>query len=421
MTFSSRSVQAAGQPVSELMAEALAHPELISLAAGFVDQETLPVEITARAQQAAFANQDAARASLQYSNPQGLNELRDALLRQSCQWDDSGIPDQVSNENVVTTPGSNQLLYMLANILLDPGDIIICGSPTYFIFIGIVKNVGGETYGVAIDQHGMIPESLDDALSMLKKRGDLARVKAIYLVPYFDNPAGSTLTKERAGEIHEIANRYSEHNKIYVVTDEAYRLLDFNQTAQPSLWAGDRNLNHTIVVGTFSKSYSPGIRVGWGILPPELITPINDVKGNIDFGSPNINQYIMYEVLRNGWLQEHVSKLCDHYQQKQNAMLDALDEHMSTIDHCSWWNPGGGMYVWLTLPEIIDSAFDKPLYQATKQAGAMYVPGHYCFPKQGEPVQHNTIRLSFGQQTPAKIAEGVNCLATAVNSVLSIA
>ncbi|HCK73069.1 MAG TPA: PLP-dependent aminotransferase family protein, partial [Planctomycetaceae bacterium] len=116
------------------MAEALAHPELISLAAGFVDQETLPVEITARAQQAAFANQDAARASLQYSNPQGLNELRDALLRQSCQWDDSGIPDQVSNENVVTTPGSNQLLYMLANILLDPGDIIICGSPTYFIF-----------------------------------------------------------------------------------------------------------------------------------------------------------------------------------------------------------------------------------------------------------------------------------------------
>ena len=233
MTFSSRSVQAAGQPVSELMAEALAHPELISLAAGFVDQETLPVEITARAQQAAFANQDVARASLQYSNPQGLNELRDVLLRQSCSWDNCDVPDQVSIENVVTTPGSNQLLYMLANILLDPGDIILCGSPTYFIFIGIVKNVGGQTYGVAVDQHGMIPESLEDTLAMLKERGDLPKVKAIYLVPYFDNPAGSTLTKQRTNEIHEIAQRYSEHHKLNILADDATRMLQFAKTAQP--------------------------------------------------------------------------------------------------------------------------------------------------------------------------------------------
>ena len=421
MSFSSRTSQAAGQPVSELMAEALAHPELISLAAGFVDEDTLPVEYTEMAQQEAFKNRDIARASLQYSNPQGLNELRDTLLYQSCKLDGCSLSDQVSIENVVTTPGSNQLLYMLSNILLDPGDIIICGSPTYFIFIGIVKNVGGQTWGVAIDQHGMVPESLEQALEQLKQNGDLPKVKAFYLVPYFDNPAGSTLQQERAGRIHEIAKRYSEHNKIYVIADEAYRLLDFNQTAQPSLWASDPDLDHTIVVGTFSKSYSPGIRVGWGILPPELVTPVNDVKGNIDFGSPNINQYIMYEVLRNGWLDEHVAKLCDHYEQKQNAMLDALGKSFGEVNEMSWWSPGGGMYVWLTLPESIDTAFDKPLYHATKQAGAMYVPGHYCFPKQGESVKHNTIRLSFGQQSPAKIAEGVRCLATAINSLHSIA
>jgi 2-aminoadipate transaminase len=172
-----------------------------------------------------------------------------------------------------------------------------------------------------------------------------------------------------------------------------------------------------IVAGTFSKSFSPGIRVGWGILPQNLVGPVVDQKGNVDFGSPNFNQHLMAKLLTMGLFDTHVKRLREGYRKKLTAMLTAAREHLAPLAGVRWYEPTGGLYVWLTLPECVDAGMDGPLFEAALAEGVLYVPGQYCYPSRGEAVRHNTIRLSFGVQSCAKIREGVEKLARAIAAV----
>src|SRR5690606_16457817 len=149
---------------------------------------------------------------------------------------------------------------------------------------------------------------------------------------------------------------------------------------------------------TFSKSYSPGIRVGWGLLPKRLVEHVLDQKGNIDFGSPNFAQHVMFTVLERGLYEPHVQRLRSAYNEKLQAMLQSADEYLAHIPGVSWIKPDGGLYVWLTLPENVDSSPSGPLFHRAQQLGVLYVPGVYCFPAEGARPQRNTIRLSFGVQ-----------------------
>lgn len=413
--LSQRAHWAGGQPISDLMSRALANPRLISLAAGFVDQDTLPVEATRRALVAIFATADEARTALQYGATPGHPLLREQLLQRVLAADSPHAANPPpSLDQVVLTAGSNQLLHLVAECVVDPGDIVLCTSPTYLVFLGIVKHLGGRAIGVAMDDQGMVPESLDGALRRLEQAGELPRVKLIYLVPYFDNPCGVTTSLARRAAIVELAKRWSKTTQIHVIEDAAYRELRYAGDDVPSARTVDDQGDTVIVAGTFSKSFSPGIRVGWGILPPHLVGPVCDLKGNIDFGSPNFSQELMGKVLEQGLFEPHVEAIRASYQTKLHAMLDAAQEHLAPLPGVSWRRPDGGLYVWATLPDHVDTGPGGRLFDRALEEGVLYVPGEFCYPLEGEPVRKNTMRLSFGVQSPEGIRQGIASLARAV-------
>ena len=413
---SRRAHWAGGQPISQLMACALENPHLISLAAGFVDPETLPTDLAHEALAALFADPGAARAALQYGTTPGHPPLRELLLQRTRELDPAGPP--VTLEQVVVAAGSNQLLHLVSESLLDPGDIVLCAAPTYFVYLGLLAGLGARAVGVAGDDAGIVPEALEETLTRLRTQGELPRVKAIYLVPDFDNPAGSTLSRQRRAAVVEIAKRWSSQARIHVIADEAYRDLRYEGEELPSLRVWDDDADTVIVAGTFSKSFSPGIRVGWSILPRHLIGPVNEQKGNVDFGSPNFNQHLMTKVLELGLLEPHLARIRAGYSRKLTAMLAAADAHLGPLPGVEWFRPRGGLYVWVRLPPGMDAGMQGPLFPAAVRAGVLYVPGECCYPSAGEPVCRHSLRLSFGVQSCAKIREGVEKLARAIETVL---
>ncbi len=395
---------------------ALARPELISLAAGFVDQQSLPVAETLKAVEHLLADAKQARAALQYGTNAGYLPLREAVLARYLAADGShSIAPRPPIEHVLLTAGSNQLLHLVGEVLFDPGDLVLCAAPSYFVYLGLVAGLGVKSVGIAIDENGMIPESVEEELARREKAGELHRVKAIYITSYFDNPSTVTLSLERRAAIVEIAKRWSRGRTIYVIDDAAYRDLRYAGDDLPSLRASDAEGDTVIVAETFSKSFSPGIRVGWGILPPALVGPVATQKANIDFGSPNFNQHLMATVMEQGLFEPHVAALRSSYREKLSAMLAAMDEHLGCIEGAAWRRPHGGLYVWLRVPPGIDTGPNGSLITHAMDEGMLYVPGEYCYPAEGQPRRSDQIRLSFGVQTPENIRRGIAALARALH------
>ena len=418
--LSRRAILAGGQPISTFMSRALAQPELISLAAGFVDQATLPLAAVDEAWRALAADTPEGHAALQYGTTAGYRPLREALLEEHRASD--GDPEslrKLTPEQVIVTSGSNQLLHLLADTLFDQGDIVLCAAPTYFVYLGVCKNLQIRAISVACDDGGLMPDALEDRLREIAARGELERVKAIYVVSYFDNPSSITLSAERRAAVVGIAKRWSKSRRIYVLEDAAYRKLRYSGDDVPSMLAFDDECDTVILTQTFSKSFSPGVRVGWGILPHELMGPVCDQKSNIDFGAPNFNQHLMYRVITSGVCEKQVAVLQDTYRRKRDAMVAACNEYLAGIDGVHWLNPAGGLYVWLTVHPEIDAGFNGTLFDAALAAGVIYVPGEYSYAPEGVPVAHNTMRLSYGVQSPERIRDGIKLLAGAIRRVRS--
>jgi 2-aminoadipate transaminase len=410
--LSQRSAWAADQPIGYLMHKALQHPELVSLAAGFVDQASLPAEAVRSSALALLEDPTVACAALQYGSTAGDAALREQVVARLQASDGPGAP-ATSVEQVVLTAGSNQALWLLADLLLDPGDIVLCDSPTYFVFMGIVKNVGACAVGIASDEHGMQPEALEAELRRIEARGELSRVKAIYVVSYFDNPRSVSLAAERRGAIVDIAKRYSRGHTLYVLEDAAYRELRYAGDDVPSVRSHDAEGTHVIYAGTFSKSFSPGVRVGYAVLPKTLVTPMLELKGNLDFGSPHFSQRLVSKVLELGLFEPHVALLQRTYRNKLQAMLDALDETLGKSGVARYSRPTGGLYVWAELSDGLDTGPNGRLFQLAIEEGMLYVPGAYAF-ADAATAPRSFMRLSFGVQSAERIAEGVRRLARAI-------
>jgi 2-aminoadipate transaminase len=417
--LSQRAEWAGGEPIaSVLMARTLAQPDLISLAAGFVDPVTLPVEPTRQALEAVWSNPADARAALQYGTTIGHPPLREAILERMLRAEGETAAElNASVDQVVITAGSNQLLYLVGDALLDPGDIVLCGAPSYFVYQGTLGNLGARTVGVETDEDGLIPEALEDTLARLEAQDQLGRVKAVYVTTYYDNPTGVSVAPRRRPLLVDIARRWSREGTIYLIEDAAYRELRYYDDDTPSLRAHDPEGETVIHAGTFSKSFSPGVRVGWGIVPRRLLGAVLAEKGNIDFGSPHLNQVLMAAVLRMGLFDPHVRRLRDSYRKKLDAMLDAADRFLAPIDGVRWVRPRGGLYVWLRLPETIDTGLSGPLFDRAVEEGTLYIPGEYCYPDVPDP-RRNMIRLSFGIQSCDGIHRGIESLARAIRGVL---
>lgn len=423
-SLSQRARRAGVQPISFLMHKALAHPELISLAAGFVDQQTLPVEPTRAAMEILLADPVRARAALQYGTTNGFEPLRELLLERLRTAD--GNPESERNltvEQVLVTAGSNELLFLLADTLVDPGDIVLCGAPCYFVFLGILGNLGARAIAVDVDQQGMIPESLDAVLARLSGLGELRRVKAVYVTSYYDNPSSVTVSLDRRAPLVETVQRWSREggrsSPIYLLEDAAYRELRYEGDDIPSLRAFDTTGETVVVTQSFSKSFSPGLRVGYGVLPPSLIDAVANQKGNIDFGAPNFSQHLIHTVLESGLFEPHVEGLRANYRGKSEAMLAAVERHLGPIPGTRWLRPSGGLYVWLELPDSVDTGPAGRLFDLTLEEGALYVPGEYCYPDEPGRPPRNRIRLSFGVQSPERIEQGIEALARAVRRVMT--
>ena len=402
------------------MAQALRFPNLISLAAGFVDNATLPCEATSRTLNALASDEVRLRKSLQYGTTAGLEELRHAII----DWSYSPWPNHnVTTDRMLLASGSNQLLHLLAETILDPGDIVIAAAPTYFVFLGTLRSMGARTIGVHADQDGMCIQALRKQLDLLAATGQAARVKAIYCITDFDNPGGSTLSLERRREMLAIVEDWrSKHGPLLIISDSAYQHLRYDGEALPPMISLSPTAADFVVdLGTFSKVFSPGIRVGWGVFPRTLIEPLLDIRSNIDFGAPHLNQSIIHGALASGELESHLPTICDGYRRKRDAMLDALEQHMADLPGVHWDKPAGGMYVWLRLPEHIDTSEQGELWKLATQHGVLYVPGHHCYPSEGQKVERNTMRLSFGVQSPESIRTGIERLAEAIGELVGLA
>lgn len=418
--------QHAGTPaISDLMRLALSRPELISLAAGFVDQQSLPVNAVEQAWRSIMADPKAAREALQYGTTQGDPVLR-LTLAQRLHDESRGLNVTVSSiaERIMVTSGSQQLLYLVAEALINPGDIVIVEAPTYFVFLDLLKARGAEIIGIPIDNGGMCVEKLAECLDRLKSSGQIERVKLIYSVTEHSNPSGLSLAADRREKVVSLARLYSQHHKIYVLDDAAYRGLGFDQNEPPSLWSYDRSGDWVIHARTFSKTFSPGVKLGYGVLPEDLLPTVLALKGHHDFGTSNLMQRLILQMLESGQFKVQVERLRSIYKSKCRALLDTLEDRLGDLQpDVQWTQPKGGLYVWLTLPEDVNTGRDGEFFAACLDAGVFYVPGEFCFPQEVEHGKKsiNQIRLCYGVPAEPLIREGVHRLARVVRSFVGSA
>jgi 2-aminoadipate transaminase len=407
--------------ISHLMQTALENPGIISLAAGFVDQQSLPADLVGRSVAKLMGDRAAGRRALQYGTTSGDLQLRSRLLEflERSDGQPAGCYREALPRTIVTT-GSAQLIYLVCEALLDPGDIVLVESPTYFVFLGPLETRGARAIRVPIDEGGMRIDLLEETLERLESEGQLERVKLIYTIPEHANPTGISLAASRRQPLVELARKWSKDHQIFVLEDAAYRSLGFEGTEPPSLWSSDGAADTVILARTFSKTLSPGLKIGYGVLPEALVDPILRLKGNHDFGSANFNQQLLEQVLSDGSYEAHVRDLTEIYRRKCGVFLSALEKYVRPVDsEIHWTRPRGGLFVWMTLPEGLDTGFHGPLFRQCVQEGVIYVPGEHAFAPEPVPVPYNHIRLTFGSPGEPELIEGTRRLGQALCGCLN--
>lgn len=423
ISFSQRSTWTRRQAISFLMQQAVENRHVLSLAAGLVDESTLPATECQAALQELLSDPSRARSALQYGTTQGADVLREQLVEHVARLEGVSRSELgVGPDQFMATTGSQQFLSLAAETLLDPGDICLVAAPTYFVFLGVLNGVGARAIPVTSDADGMRMDALEARLQELERAGELRRVKVIYLVSDFENPSGVCLSASRRREVVEIARRWSRQHRILILEDAAYRELRYDGEPLPSVWSCDPSHEHVVYTQTFSKSFAPGIRVGFGIATRELVGPLCDRKGNEDFGSANLNQHLLATILASGQYASHLRQVLAGYRAKRDAMLAACEEFFADLPGVSWVHPAGGLYVWMSLPASTPTGFDSPLFSlASKRHEVMYVPGELCYPSDrlDWTAPHHQMRLSFGVLNPERIHEAVRRLARAVRDVIS--
>lgn len=405
--LSRRVLRTVAPPISRLVAQTVANPGLVNFAAGLVDEESLPGEQTLRAAARVLARRTTARAALQYGDPQGLRLLREALVEHLEKLEGRSAKSLgFGADDIVLTTGSQQMLYLIAEALINKGDIVITASPSYFVYTGALASFGAKIIGIPMDDGGMDVEALEGTLQRLQATGEIGRLKFIYCTSFFQNPTGLTLARERRKRMLELVKRLGAGHRILLVEDAAYRELQYEGEPQRSIKSYDSDNQYAVLTQTFSKPFAPGLKLGYSVLPPDLREQVLRLKGNHDFGSANLCQWVALEVMRSGAYDRHVKQLREVYRVKRDLMLGALEQGLSGVKGTSWTHPAGGLYVWLSLPEGVDSGGEM-LNDALAQ-NVLYVPGDYAFARRTPPRNH--MRLSFGQVRSAQIRPGIRRL-----------
>jgi len=414
-------------PISWLMQTALSRPKLISLAAGFTDNPTLPVKISRQVLNRVLRSPKTGPPALQYGITAGETNLRQLTARHLHKLDQSSSSSLSSSkkelrmrtkdekifswEHVIITGGSQQLLYMTLEALCNESDLVLVEDPTYFVFLSILQSRGIRARGVRLERDGLDLVHLETVLQRLKKSGELRRLKALYLISYFQNPTGATTSFGKKRGILMLLKKFERAagHPIYLIEDAAYRELRFKGPDIPSTLMVSGATDRVIYTGTYSKPYAPGARVGFGLLPEPLFTSVQRIKGNHDFGTANLLQQLLAGTLQTGLYDQHVAKIERRYGQKACVMKQALAEHFPP--NVEIWESGGGLYFWARLPKNVSTGVKSKVFQTALKNDVLYVPGELCYaddPARRKP--NHEMRLSFGSASEKNIREGIQRL-----------
>ncbi len=386
--LSARSKSMKASAIRELL-NLVNNPEIISLAGGMPDPELFPTETIAEIARHVFINNGGK--ALQYGPTEGIKPLRDTLVRMTLE---EGITN-IEVDNLIITTASQQGLELVAQIFIDPGDPVIVEAPSYVGGLQAFQAFQADFITVPMDEEGIKTDILEEKINELKNKGKSP--KFIYVIPNFQNPAGVTMSLERRKKLLEISHTFG----IPVVEDDPYGEIRFEGEKIPSLLELDK-IGNVLALRTFSKILAPGLRLGWIIGEKEITRKIAIAKQAADLCSPSSTQYIADKFIRDGYLNNYLSKVREVYKMKKDTMLLALEKYFPK--ECTWTKPTGGMFVWVETPEYIDT--DALFYEAIQEKVA-YVIGSAFYPY-GEDKRH--MRLNFTLPTPEKIDEGIRRL-----------
>jgi 2-aminoadipate transaminase len=337
-----------------------ARPEVISLAGGLPDTSTFPADDLA-ALMACVAAEASARA-LQYGPTEGMGELKACIVRVMAE---EGM--DVDADDLLVTTGGQQVIDLVCKTLIDPGDVIVAEGPTYPGAVPTFDAYEADVVQIAMDDDGMRVDLLEEALDRLEREGRTP--KFIYTVPTFQNPAGVTMALERRRRLVRLASE----RELLVLEDNPYGLLRYEGDALPPLYALDGG-EYVIYLGTFSKILSPGLRLGWTAAPRPVLEKLNLGKQGADLCSSTFGQHFVIEYFaRRDW-RDHLGTLRELYRRRRDTMLDALAEHLPREAY--WTRPTGGLFVWATLPDYIDTT--DLLARALREHVA-FVPGRAAY------------------------------------------
>jgi 2-aminoadipate transaminase len=363
-----------------------ARPEVISLAGGLPDTSTFPPQ-TFAAQMTRIAQESVAEA-LQYGPTEGFEETVDCIMQ--VMGAEGMLPDP---EDVIVTTGGQQAIDLICKILIDPGDVVICEAPTYPGAVPVFCSYQADVVQIECDEDGMRIDELEDVLARLDGEG--RRPKFVYSVPTFQNPAGVTMSLERRRRLVELARL----REMLVVEDNPYGLLRFGGEPLPPLYQLEGG-DFVIYVGTFSKILSPGIRLGWAVAPPPVMEKVVLGKQAVDLCTSSLTQYFVREYFAEGRWREYVDSLAEVYRGRRDIMVEALAEHFPA--HASWTEPEGGLFIWATLPDYIDTG---DLLARALRDDVAFVPGQAAYVEDGRG--RNSMRLNFSGVGEEEIREGV--------------
>jgi len=376
--------QAEASAIREIL-KLVQKPEVISLAGGLPDPATFPAEEIRGIVNNILSNNSAQ--VLQYGTTEGLPGLRKSILEF---LSTDGIKGNL--ENIIITSGSQQGLDLVGKVFLSPEDVAIVELPSYLAALSAFRSYGGELVGIPMDEEGMQMDLLEEKLTQLKEEGK--KVKFIYTISNFQNPAGVTMSLSRRKKILKIAQKFN----LFIVEDNPYEKLRFEGESIPSIYSLDTD-GRVISLGTFSKILCPGLRLAWMLGNKEIIGKLALLKQATDLCTNILSQSIAYEYFQLGKFTENIEGNIDIYREKRDAMLDALERYFPP--QATWTKPQGGFFIIATLPDYIDTG--EMMIEAVKENVA-YVPGSPFFANGGGK---NTMRLAFCYPSPEEIEEGI--------------
>jgi 2-aminoadipate transaminase len=372
------------------------NPDVISFAGGLPAEKSFPVEDIKMCMNEVLEN--AGTKALQYGTTDGCVELREQLVKH---YKSQGL--DVGIENIVITTASQQGLDLTAKIFINPGDKIICGLPSYLGGLSAFRSYGGVPVGVHFDDDGMCPVELENTLAKMDKENDLP--KFLYLIPDFQNPAGITYPEKRRQELLDIADKYN----LLVIEDSPYRELRFDGVEQKMMYQLDKS-NRVVILGTFSKILAPGFRIGWVVGHEKIVEKYVTAKQSTDLCTPAILQMAVAKYMEKGLLEKNLTKTIDMYRIKRDLMLECFRKYMP--QGITWTEPEGGLFLFLNLPEGVDS---EDLFKIAIAKNVAFVTGK-VFHCDGSGL--NTMRMNFSFPTHEQIDVGVKRLADSIVELL---